>query len=338
MEVTNEFLVQPVESVQNPNQSLSKPKPISLVTGGAGFIGSHLCESLLESGHIVICYDNFQTGSIENIKAFQSNPSFSLYEADICTPSTFPHLDYIWHLACPASPPKYQSDGYKTLQICILGTMNMIELAKTHNSKLLFTSTSEVYGDPLQHPQPEDYWGNVNNMGPRSCYDEGKRCAETFVYQFREQFPEFKQNLKIVRIFNTYGPKMDIDDGRVITNYIKSVLNEQPITIYGDGTQTRSFCYVSDMVRGLRKMMDSDENGPINLGNPNEEFSMNKLKEIFDDAFQKKLDFVYLPLPQDDPKQRRPIIKLAKEKLDWEPKVDLAEGIQNTINYFLNRR
>lgn len=309
-------------------------KPISLVTGGAGFLGSNLCERLLHEGHIVICLDNLQTGNKKNIEEFLTNPDFLFKYADITNKQYFPHIDYIWHLACPASPPKYQADGYKTLQTSLLGTMNVLELARVHNCHLLFSSTSEVYGDPTEHPQRESYWGNVNPVGSRSCYDEGKRCAETLIYEYRKKHPQLSDKLKIVRIFNTYGPKMDINDGRVITNYIKYYLESRPITIYGDGTQTRSFCYVSDMIDGFIKMMFSNEVGPINLGNPDTEFTMIGLKTVLESITCKKSEIVYQQLPENDPRQRKPDITLAETKLDWHPIVNLTTGLKKTIDYF----
>jgi len=315
-------------------------KPISLVTGGAGFLGSNLCQRLLREGHIVICLDNLQTGNKKNIEEFLTNPDFLFKYADITDKQYLPHVDYIWHLACPASPPKYQEDGYKTLQTSLLGTMNVLELARVHNCPLLFTSTSEVYGDPIEHPQRESYWGNVNPVGPRSCYDEGKRCAETLIYEYRKKHKKLADKLKIVRIFNTYGPKMDINDGRVITNYIKSYLHGNPVTVYGDGSQTRSFCYVSDMIDGFMKMMLSSEVGPINLGNPDSELTMLELKNTLDIITEKitikKLDIVNEPLPENDPRQRKPDITLAKERLDWTPKIVISDGLNKTINYFIN--
>jgi UDP-glucuronate decarboxylase len=311
-------------------------KKISLVTGGAGFLGTNLCKRLLDMDHIVICLDNLSTGNMANIEILKENSSFLFKNADVTNKQFFPKLDYIWHLACPASPPKYRAEPYKTLQTSLLGTMNMLELAKTHNCKFLFTSTSEVYGDPLEHPQKESYWGNVNTVGPRSCYDEGKRCAETLIYEFRNKDIQNMNNYKIVRLFNTYGPYMDLNDGRVITNYINCLLSNKPITIYGDGKQTRSFCYVDDMINAFVKMMDSNQIGPINLGNPNEEFNMNELKECFDLALNKTYPIEYLELPIDDPKQRKPDISLANDKLDWEPTIDIKTGISKTINYFLS--
>lgn len=310
-------------------------KKISLVTGGAGFLGTNLCIRLLKMGHKVICLDNFSTGSTSNIEKLMDNPFFMLVEGDVVHKHLFTKLDYIWHLACPASPPKYQANGYKTLLTSLIGTMNMLELALEHGCKLLFTSTSEIYGDPLISPQVETYWGNVNPVGPRSCYDEGKRCSETLIYEFRRLHPEIKYNLKIVRIFNTYGPYMDINDGRVITNFIKNIIERAPITIYGDGTQTRSFCFVDDMIDGFVKMMMSNEVGPINLGNPHHEFTMNELKECFCEILG-LTDYpsISLPLPENDPRQRCPDISLAKSKLDWSPKIDIKDGIKRTYEYF----
>lgn len=310
---------------------IPRNKPISLVTGGAGFLGSNLCRRLLYVGHIVICLDNFETGSMKNIKDLLDNTDFQLKNADIINKQFFPHLDFIWHLACPASPPKYQKDGYKTLQTSLIGTMNVLELVKTHKCPILFSSTSEIYGDPWEHPQKETYWGNVNTVGPRSCYDEGKRCAESLIYEYRKYVPDVQ--LKIVRIFNTFGPFMDIDDGRVITNYMKAYLNNKPVPIYGDGMQTRSFCYVDDLIDGFMQMMTSNEIGPINLGNPHE-FNMLELKNIFDNLFKKQQSLEYFPLPINDPKQRKPDITLAKEKLNWQPKIKIEEGIEKTIEHF----
>jgi UDP-glucuronate decarboxylase len=314
--------------------TIPAPKPISLVTGGAGFLGSNLCGRLLQEGHIVICLDNLQTGSLNNIEEFKNNPDFLFKCADITNKQYFPRIDFIWHLACPASPPKYQADGYKTLQTSILGTMNMLDLARVHQSTLLFSSTSEIYGDPLEHPQSETYWGNVNPVGPRSCYDEGKRCAETLIYEYRKKQPELANKLKIVRIFNTYGPKMDFNDGRVITNYIKCYLLGNSITIYGDGSQTRSFCYVDDMINGFIKMMFSNEVGPINLGNPYNELSMIELKALVENITEQKLEIEYKQLPENDPKQRKPNITLAIEKLGWEPVVSVEYGFKKTLEYF----
>ena len=302
-------------------------KMISLVTGGAGFIGSNLCKKLLELGHTVICLDNLFTGNKKNILPFMNNPKFTFIEGNVISKISFDHIDYIWHLACPASPPKYQINGYETLLTSLIGTKNMLELAKEHHAKLLFTSTSEVYGDPLEHPQKETYWGNVNNMGPRSCYDEGKRCAETMIMEFEKCYLHMKNKLKIVRIFNTYGPNMDLDDGRVITNFIKCIQENKPVTVYGNGSQTRSFCYVDDLIDGFLKMMESNESGPINLGNPFTEINMFELKQVFEQVIDKKIEFTLHELPVDDPKKRKPDITLAKEKLGWEPKIDIHKGL-----------
>lgn len=270
---------------------------------------------------------------------------FHFVQHDICKPlppiqeedGAPIQIDFIWHLACPASPPKYQEDGYKTLMTSVIGTMNILDLCRQQgpHCKLLFTSTSEIYGDAQVHPQPETYWGNVNPVGPRSCYDEGKRCAETLIYEFRKKHSDLKDNLKIVRIFNTFGPYMDIDDGRVITNYIKSILQGEPITIYGDGTQTRSFCYVDDLIDGfIAMMMKQGEVGPINLGNPDTEFSMIELHAAFERIVGTRLPVVYLPLPEDDPKQRRPDIRMAVSRLEWTPRVKLEHGLSRTLQYF----
>jgi len=302
---------------------------ISLVAGGAGFLGTNLCIKLLDMGHFVICIDNLYTGKMQNIKELINNNNFIFIKEDICKiniklyKEKFNKIDYIWHLACPASPPKYQQNGYKTLKTCLIGTMNILKLTKYYNSKLLFTSTSEVYGDALITPQTESYWGNVNPIGPRSCYDEGKRCAETLIYEYRKKNPTMINNLKIVRIFNTYGPYMDIDDGRVITNFIKSIINKNPIIIYGDGYQTRSFCYVSDMINGFILMMNSEYNGPINIGNPYTEFTILELKKIFDKLLNKQHSIKFIEETIDDPKQRCPNIQLAIDKLNWRPEINI---------------
>lgn len=310
-------------------------KRISLVTGGAGFLGTNLCIRLLEMGHEVICLDNFSTGNRSNIEKLMKDQYFHLVEGDVVDKHSFEKLDYIWHLACPASPPKYQANGYKTLLTSLMGTMNMLDLALSHKCKLLFTSTSEIYGDPLVTPQMENYWGNVNPIGPRSCYDEGKRCSETLIYEFRKLHPELKDNLKIVRIFNTYGPYMDINDGRVITNFIKCILENTPLTIYGDGSQTRSFCFVDDMIEGFVRMMMSNEIGPINIGNPYHEFTMNELKDCFCELLSvRDYPSITLPLPENDPRQRCPDISLAKSKLDWIPMINIKDGIKKTFEYF----
>jgi UDP-glucuronate decarboxylase len=314
--------------------TLPTSQKISLVTGGAGFIGSHLCKKLLELDHIVICLDNLYTGNLNNIKELLNNPNFLYKNADIRNKQYFPHIDYIWHLACPASPPKYQKDGYYTLETSLLGTMNVLELCKTYKCYLFIASTSEIYGEPLEHPQKESYWGNVNILGPRSCYDEGKRCVETLLYNFRLQNKELEDKLKIVRIFNTYGPQMDLEDGRVITNFINAIHHNKPITVYGDGQQTRSFCYIDDLVDGLLKMMFSNEVGPINLGNPNEEMTILELIKVFENITGDKLKLENHELPVNDPKKRKPDITLAKEKLNWDPKINILDGLRKTINFY----
>ena len=309
-------------------------KKISLVTGGAGFIGSHLCKRLISEDHIVICVDNFSSGNMDNIKSLLTNENFFLKKADVIHKLFFPKLDYIWHLACVASPPQYMSNGYHTIQTSVTGTMNMIELAETHKCNLLFTSTSEIYGDPLEHPQHENYYGNVNCVGPRSCYDEGKRCAETLLYQYRMEHPDMADKLKIVRIFNTYGPNMDLNDGRVITNFMNSILKNEKLTIYGDGSQTRSFIYIDDMINGLHSMMFSNEVGPINLGNPNEEHTILELKTMIEEILDKKLNIEFLDLPKDDPTRRKPDINRAETLLNWTPKVLLKDGLSNMLYHF----
>lgn len=310
-------------------------KKIVLVTGGAGFIGSNLVRRLLNENNIVICLDNLSSGNYCNIEELLTNPNFYFKKQDVTTKLFFPKIDQIYHLACPASPPKYQSDPVGTIKTTTLGTMNVLELAKLHKCPVLIASTSEVYGDPLQHPQQESYWGNVNPIGERSCYDEGKRIGETMAYEYKKQHGI---NTKIIRIFNTFGPYMDINDGRVITNYIKSYLENKPITIYGDGSQTRSFCYIDDLVDGIRLMMDSNLSGPINLGNPDNEFTMVQLADYFDSIIEIKLERQFLPLPRDDPKQRKPDISKATQLLSWSPKVCLYDGICKTIKYFKSRR
>lgn len=300
-----------------------------LITGGAGFIGSHLCKRLLNEGNYVICLDNFFTGRKRNIETLLPNPNFELVEHDIIEPIDI-RVDEIYNLACPASPPHYQYDPIKTMKTSVIGIINMLELAEKYNAKILQASTSEVYGDPLVHPQVETYWGNVNPIGIRSCYDEGKRCAETLITDYRRQ-----KNIdtKIVRIFNTYGPNMAPDDGRVVSNFILQALNGMDITIYGEGEQTRSFCYVDDLVDGLIRMMNSNLSGPVNLGNPSERTIKDFAKLILE--FTKSDSKIsYKPLPSDDPSKRRPDITLAKTGLDWEPKIDIFEGLKNTVEYF----
>ena len=302
-----------------------------LVTGGAGFIGSHLCKYLLDKGNQVVCLDNFFTGQKRNIEPFLKNSNFELLEYDVTKPFDI-KVDQVYNLACPASPVHYQKTPVETVRTSILGAINCLELAKKNGgTKVLQASTSEVYGDPKVNPQPESYNGNVNPIGPRACYDEGKRCAETLFFDYHR---EDRIPIKVVRIFNTYGPNMSWDDGRVISNFITQAMKGEDITLYGDGSQTRSFCYIDDMVRGLVKMMESDSwTGPVNLGNPNE-FTIRELAEKILKLTNSNSKIVYKELPQDDPKQRRPDISLAKEKLDWQPKIQLAEGLKKTIEYF----
>jgi len=302
-----------------------------LVTGGAGFIGSHLCKFLLEKGNQVICLDNFFTGQKRNIEPFLNNDNFTLIEHDVTKPFKVA-VDQIYNLACPASPLHYQKTPVETVRTSVLGAINCLDLAKKLGKiKVLQASTSEVYGDPEVHPQVENYNGNVNPIGPRACYDEGKRCAETLFFDYHR---EDKIPIKVVRIFNTYGPNMSWDDGRVISNFISQALKGEDLTIYGDGSQTRSFCYVSDMVMGLYLMMESDGwTGPVNLGNP-AEFTVKELADKIIALTESKSKIIYKSLPADDPKQRRPDIGLAKQKLGWEPAIQLAEGLEKTIAYF----
>lgn len=302
-----------------------------LVTGGAGFLGSHLCENLLKQGFEVLCVDNFYTGCRTNIAHLVSNPMFEILRHDICFP-LYVEVDEIYNLACPASPIHYQFDPVQTTKTSVHGSINMLGLAKRIKAKILQASTSEVYGDPSVHPQKEDYWGNVNPVGLRSCYDEGKRCAETLFFDY------YRQNhlrIKVARIFNTYGPRMHPNDGRVVSNFIMQALQGQDITIYGDGSQTRSFCYADDLIDGLIKLMSSDDDftGPVNLGNQNE-ITMLDLAQRVINLTGSKSQIVYQPLPEDDPRQRQPDISLAKAKLGWEPKTKLEDGLKKTIEYF----
>ncbi|MDY0040929.1 MAG: SDR family oxidoreductase [Desulforhabdus sp.] len=303
----------------------------TVVTGGAGFLGSHLCDRLLKEGHDVLCVDNFYTGSKRNILNLLTNPYFELYRHDITYP-LYVEVDEIYNLACPASPIHYQNDPVQTTKVNVHGSINMLGLAKRLRAKILQASTSEVYGDPKVHPQTENYWGHVNCIGRRSCYDEGKRCAETLFFDYHRQHG---LDIKVARIFNTYGPHMHPNDGRVVSNFIVQALQGQPITIYGDGSQTRSFCYVDDLIEGLFRLMKSPDGftGPVNLGNPSE-FTIMELAEKVLEQTGSRSEIVFKPLPSDDPVQRRPNIKLARENLDWEPKVPLNVGLRKTIDYF----
>jgi UDP-glucuronate decarboxylase len=303
----------------------------AMVTGGAGFLGSHLCDRLLEAGHEVLCVDNLFTGTKDNIAHLHSNPSFEFMRHDITFP-LFVEVDEVYNLACPASPIHYQHDPVQTTKTSVHGAINMLGLAKRLGCKILQASTSEVYGDPSVHPQSEDYWGHVNPIGPRSCYDEGKRCAETLFFDYHRQngVP-----IKVARIFNTYGPRMHPADGRVVSNFIMQALKGDPITIYGDGSQTRSFCYVDDLIRGLTAMMETgpDVTGPINIGNPNE-FTVRELAEMVIKMTGSSSEIRQEPLPQDDPKQRQPDIAKARDILGWQPMIELENGLEKTIEYF----
>ncbi len=303
----------------------------TLVSGGAGFLGSHLCDRLIKDGYDVLCLDNFFTGSKKNIAHLIGNRNFELIRHDVTYPISL-EVDQIYNLACPASPVHYQLDPVQTTKTSVYGAINMLGLAKRLKAKVFQASTSEVYGDPLVHPQPESYWGHVNTIGPRSCYDEGKRCAETLFFDYHRQH---NLDIKVVRIFNTYGPRMHPNDGRVVSNFIVQALKGEDITIYGDGSQTRSFCYVDDLIEGFVRMMDTEAGftGPINLGNPNE-FSMLELAEKVLKHVGGSSKLVFHPLPTDDPKQRQPDITLAKSKLAWEPTVQLDDGLKETISYF----
>jgi UDP-glucuronate decarboxylase len=301
-----------------------------LVTGGAGFLGSHLCDKLVEQGAEVLCLDNFFTGSKRNILHLMDHKNFEVIRHDLVEP-IFLEVDQIYNLACPASPVHYQYNPVKTVKTSVMGAINMLGLAKRVKARILQASTSEVYGNPQEHPQKESYWGHVNPIGLRSCYDEGKRVAETLMMDYYRQN---QVDVRIVRIFNTYGPRMAISDGRVVSNFIVQALRNDPITIYGDGTQTRSFCYVSDLIDGCMKMMNREDFiGPVNLGNPHE-FSIKSLADAVLKVTRSKSEIVYKSLPEDDPVQRQPDIALAKQKLDWEPRVDLTEGLEQTIDYF----
>lgn len=302
-----------------------------LVAGGGGFLGSHLCERLLENGHDVICVDNFFTGSKENIRHLLNNPGFELMRHDITWP-LYIEVDAIYNLACPASPIHYQHDPIQTTKTSVMGAINLLGMAKRLRIPILQASTSEVYGNPSVHPQKEEYWGNVNPIGPRSCYDEGKRCAETLFFDYNRQLGI---KIKVVRIFNTYGPRMQADDGRVVSNFIVQALKGKDITIYGDGLQTRSFCYVDDLIEGFVRMMGTGDEvtGPVNLGNPGE-FTIKELAEKILEMTGSKSQIIYKKLPADDPTRRRPDITKAKDILGWEPKIPLDKGLQKTIDYF----
>ena len=303
-----------------------------LVTGGAGFLGSHLCERLLVEGHEVLCLDNFFTGRKKNVEHLLNHPYFELIRHDITLPILL-EVDRIYHLACPASPIHYQYNAIKTIKANVIGTINMLGIAKRVKARILFASTSEVYGDPAVHPQREDYWGNVNTIGIRSCYDEGKRVAETLMMDYHRQNGV---DIKIVRIFNTYGPRMLLNDGRVVSNFIVQALKGEDITIYGKGTQTRSFCYVDDLIEGMARMMDAENfTGPVNIGNP-EEYTILELAQKIIVMTGSRSKLTYKPLPSDDPTQRQPDITLARQKLMWEPAVSVTNGLQKTIEYFKN--
>jgi UDP-glucuronate decarboxylase len=304
--------------------------PTTLITGGAGFIGSHLCERLVEAGQEVLCADNFHTGTKDNIRHLLGNKRFELIRHDVWLP-LYVEVDRIFNLACPASPIHYQTDPVSTVKTAVLGAINMLGLAKRRRARILQASTSEVYGDPREHPQQESYWGHVNPIGPRACYDEGKRCAETLFFDYHRQHDV---DIRVVRIFNTYGPRMHPRDGRVVSNFIVQALAGEPLTLYGDGNQSRSFCYVDDLVEGLMRMMNQGtETGPINMGNPTE-FTVRELADIVLRLTGSKSRIEHRPLPQDDPVRRQPDITKARQILEWEPKVTLEDGLKETIAYF----
>lgn len=309
-----------------------------IVAGGAGFLGSHICKRLLEQNKHVICVDNLISGNMINIEPFLTNPKFKFIQQDIADLNLVNQFNEfkiteIYNFACIASPKLYKLYPLETLTTCFNGSLSLLNLAKKHNSKYIFASTSEVYGDPLIHPQTETYYGNVNTVGERSCYDEGKRVAETLVYTMRNQY---NINAKIIRIFNTYGPNMSIDDGRVITNFIQRIMESKPVQIYGNGNQTRSFCYVDDLIDGIFGVMESDEMGPINLGNPDCEFTLNELVKEFEEITGAPIDVEYLPATENDPQQRKPNIELARNRIGFSPKIGLREGLKKTIIYFYN--
>ncbi len=303
----------------------------TLITGGAGFLGSHLCDRLIKDGHDVLCVDNFFTGSKRNVAHLMGNPYFELMRHDVTFP-LYVEVDQIYNLACPASPIHYQHDPVQTTKTSVHGAINMLGLAKRVKARIFQASTSEVYGDPLVHPQPESYWGHVNTIGPRSCYDEGKRCAETLFFDYQRQH---NLDIKVVRIFNTYGPRMHPNDGRVVSNFVVQALKGEDITIYGDGSQSRSFCYVDDLIEGFVRMMATEPGftGPVNMGNPNE-FTMLELAEKVINTVGGKSKLVFMPLPTDDPKQRQPDITMARSNLGWEPRVQLDDGLKETTAYF----
>ena len=304
-----------------------------LITGGSGFLGSHLCKKILDEGNNVVCLDNLETGSLDNIQPLQNNKNFKFINHDITTKIHLDqHIDEIYNLACPASPVNYQKDPVKTNKTSVLGILNLLDLALIKNAKIFHASTSEIYGNPSMHPQKESYWGNVNPIGPRACYDEGKRCAETFCFDYQRQYGS---RIKIVRIFNTYGPNMQANDGRVVSNFIVQALKNEPLTIYGEGNQTRSFCYVDDLIKAFVAMMNSSESfyGPVNIGNPTE-FSMLELASEVLSVTESSSKIIFKPLPQDDPEQRRPDISFAKKEFNWQPEVPLREGLIKTVEYF----
>jgi UDP-glucuronate decarboxylase len=304
-----------------------------LVTGGAGFVGSHLVDRLMAAGHEVFCLDNFYTGSARNVAQWQGHSAFHLISHDITEAIALPELDQIYHLACPASPVHYQADPVKTIKTGVIGTLNLLELARSGGTRFFLASTSEVYGDPEVHPQSEDYWGNVNCTGIRACYDESKRLAETLTYDFQRQYGT---EVRVVRIFNTYGERMQANDGRVVSNFVVQSLRGIPLTVYGDGSQTRSFCYVSDLVEGMIRLMNSDYSQPVNLGNPGE-YTILELAATVQRLVNPEVELIFRPLPKDDPRRRRPNIDRARSILGWQPEVPLEEGLRPTIAYFRER-
>ncbi|MDD9943621.1 MAG: SDR family oxidoreductase [Myxococcales bacterium] len=306
------------------------PRRRILVTGGAGFLGSHLCDKLLTLGHEVVCADNFFTAQRQNVEHLLNNPRFELFRHDVVQPMTI-EVDDIYHLACPASPVHYQRNPVRTIRTAVHGTLNLLDMAREVGARMMIASTSEVYGDPHEHPQREEYWGNVNPIGPRACYDEGKRCAESLTVSYAMQYGT---RTRIARIFNTYGPRMHQDDGRVVSNFVLQALRNEPITIYGKGDQTRSFCFVSDLIEGFVRLLNTEEDpGPVNLGNPSER-TIKQLAEMIIELTGSKSELVFKPLPVDDPTRRCPDIGKAKRLLDWEPRVSIEEGLQHTIDYF----